>query len=483
MGRILKTVLTGLAAAVIFTSCAPFTPNERVSPEGPLPERYEGLYEAVPDPAVPWWETFQDPELDALVNQALVENHSIKQAWARLRQIQAIAVQTRSSVYPSLNLTSSVSHTRQEKTVQAGTGGPGSPAGGETSDTSEYYSLGVASSYEIDLWGRIRSADEAARLDVSASREDLNTVATTIASQVAQQWINIVSQRMQKQLLKQQLEVNQTYLELVELRFNKAMVSALDVFQQRQIVAQVKAQIPLVEAREQLFLHQLNALLGSPPKASIHLTRRAMPVLNPVPATGLPADLLANRPDVRATGLRLKAADWNVAAAKANRLPSISLSASASYGASELDLVFDNWMINLAGNLMAPLLDGGRRAAEVDRNEAVVDERLSAYRATVLSAIKDVEDALVNEAKQREHIQALDVQLEAARNALTEARERYRKGIIQYLPVLTQLSSVQNLERDMIQKQTDLVIYRIALYLAIGGNWTEALHPTIPLKS
>ncbi len=122
--------------------------------------------------------------------------------------------------------------------------------------------------------------------------------------------------------------------------------------------------------------------------------------------------------------MRLQGADWDVAAARANRLPAIRLSAGASYGAGELDLLFDNWMMVLAGNLTAPLFDGNQRAAEVDRTRAVVDEKLSAYRRTVLTAIKEVEDALISEEKQRQHIDALDRQIIAARNALNEARER-----------------------------------------------------------
>jgi outer membrane protein TolC len=192
-----------------------------------------------------------------------------------------------------------------------------------------------------------------------------------------------------------------------------------------------------------------------------------------LPALGLPVDLLANRPDVRAAGRRLKAAQYQVAAARANRLPTLRFSAGARYGTSELDLLFDTWLINLAADLTAPILDGGRRAAEVDRTRAQEDERLWGYRQSVITAVKEVEDALARESRQREHIDGLESVMAAARQGLEEAIQRYRRGLSDYLPVLTQLIAVQDLERNLIQQREALVRYRIALHRALGGGWVD----------
>jgi outer membrane protein TolC len=197
----------------------------------------------------------------------------------------------------------------------------------------------------------------------------------------------------------------------------------------------------------------------------------------PVPDVGLPADLLGNRPDVRAAGIRLRSSQWQVSAARANRLPALRLTAGGGYGAENLDRLFDNWILTLAGNLTAPIFDGGRRAAEVDRTRAKADENLSAYRLAVLTAVKEVEDALVAESKQRQHLEALKLQREAAGRALEEAGQRYRKGIQDYLPVLTQLLAVQGLDRDLIRQETQLLVERVALYRALGGTWTDSLDP------
>jgi NodT family efflux transporter outer membrane factor (OMF) lipoprotein len=299
----------------------------------------------------------------------------------------------------------------------------------------------------------------------------------TLAAEVVQRWVNIISQRMQKRLLEHQLQTNLTFLELVELRFHMAMVSVLDVYQQKQIVEDIKAEIPLVEAREQLLRHELALLMGKPPQTILDINREKLPKPVEIPAIGLPADLLSARPDLRAAGMRLWAADWQVAAARADRLPAIRLTAQAHYGEADVDVLFDNWLISLTGNLTAPILDGKRRAAEVDRRLAIVDEKVAVYRQTVLTAIKEVEDALVSEAKQREHIKWLEKVTDTARKALTEAGNRYRKGLNDYLPVLTQLLTVQDLERELIRQQANLLEARISLYRALGGTWTESLSP------
>ena len=427
-----------------------------------MPETYSsGIAQG--ERADQWWKTFNDPELDLLIAQALSENFSLKEAWARLRQAQALAVKSGADLYPDLSLNADISQGRKRTKGDGGT----------SAGSAENYALGLASTYELDLWGRIRSEREAARLSASASREDLRTAAMTLAASVAERWVGIVSRRMQKQLLEKQLQTDRIYLELVELRFRKGMVSALDVYQQKQVVEEIRSRIPLIEEQEQLLVHELALLLGKTARYPVQISRMALPVPEKVPATGLPADLLAMRPDIRAAGLRLQAADWDTAAAKADRLPAIRLSATARYAADQLDMIFDNWLLSLAGNLSAPIFDGQRRAAEVERTLAAADEKLWAYRRTVYTAVKEVEDALVSEEKRRLHIRALELQMNAAKRALDQADERYRRGLSDYLPVLTQILSVQTLERNLIERRTDLLTDRIRLYRALGGMWMK----------
>ena len=470
------TVITGInrnmvwiwlkLALIMFLSgaCSPFIPQARTVSVEDMPEAFS-LYPATPSNPDPWWLSFGSPELNRFLDEAFDGNFSLRQAWARLEQARALAVQAGADLYPDLSATGGTTHARQR-----------SDNGTADTFTTRNYSLGLSSRYEIDLWGRIRAERTAGTLTADATLEDWNATVIALAAEVATSWAQIISRQMQLRLLDDQLKTNRIYLELVELRYRKGMVSALDVFQQKQVVENVRAQIPLVEASKQLLLNQLAVLLGKAPGSRLDMGEAALPIPEDIPAVGLPADLLASRPDVRAAGLRLAAADWQLTAARADRLPAISLTGTVGYGPADIDRVLDNWILSLASNLAAPILDGGRRAAEVDRSEAVIDENLAAYRETVLIAIREVEDALVSETGQRQHIAALGLQFEAAQKALVEARERYRKGIDDYLPVLTQLLAVQNLERDLIEQKAELLIDRIDLYEALGGSWPDSLH-------
>jgi len=456
MNRSIKWFL--LPLLMLLSSCAIFTPDEREL-DADLPQEFS-LYSAeAPEAGIRWWESFQSSELDALVDEALTNSPTIQQAWARLAQAEALAAKAGAARYPSLGYE----------------GKAGATYNHVTDNTVEAYSLGLTAAYEVDLWGRVKSQTEAAALDREASREQLNTVAITLSSQVTLRWAGIVAQRLQTEVIHHQLESNKTSLELIELRFRKSLSSALDVYQQRQAVAGTESRIPLVELREELLFNELTVLLGRADFESLDLPVENLPLLGPLPNIGIPADVLANRPDVRQAGLRLQSADWAVSAARADRLPALRLTASGGYANADISDVFDDWLANLAGSLTGPIFDGGQRKAEVQRTRAVVNERLAAYRETVINAIKEVEDALVSEQKQRDYIEALERNLELSRNSHKEAVNRYRKGLIEYLPVLVELVSLQNLERDHIEAQYNLLKYRINLYRALGGSWPAEL--------
>jgi len=455
------TFILGLA------SCGLFNPEPIPSMQESLPNKFsEFTTDAAPGKR--WWETFNDCELNALVEKAFSKNMNLKELWARLKQARARAVQTGADRYPDLTASAGATHSRQR-----------TKNGSALTSTSEDYSLGLSSSYELDLWGRVRAEQEATILSAEASKQDLNAAAITLAAEVTNRWLQIIAQRMQKHLLNEQLRINQTYLELIELRFRHAMVSALDVYQQQQVIDQIRAQIPLVEAHESRLMNELSVLLGKAPRGPLVISRPDLPKLAPMPSTGIPADLLKNRPDIRAAQLRLQAAGWNVSAARANRLPSLTLSAKAIFEKEHLDLLLDNWLLSIAANLTAPIFDGNRRAAEVDLTMALKDENLAAYRKTILTAIREVEDALITEAKQKEHILELKQVIQTARKALDQATLRYRNGLTDYLPVLTQILSVQDLERNFIAQRATLLTNRISLYRSLGGTWTKDLIVTV----
>ena len=290
---------TALLSALL-CSCALFAPEPRQDLNHEVPQTFS-LYSAdVPDTTNRWWNNFHSSELNSLINEALTNNPSIQQAWARLAQAEAFAIKVGASRYPSLGYD----------------GGTSARKNSIDYETEKSYSMGLNASYELDLWGRIKSETEAAALDRDASREQLSTVAISLSSQVALNWIGVLSQRLQTDVIHRQLEANKTSLELIELRFRKSLSSALDVYQQRQTVAGTESRLPLAELREDLLFNGLAALLGYADFQSLDITQSDLPILGQLPALGIPADVLANRPDVRQAGLRLYAADWSVSAAR-----------------------------------------------------------------------------------------------------------------------------------------------------------------------
>ena len=449
-------------------SCTPFAPAARVADQEVSVSESFSIKDTIVDPGQRWWETFENKELNNFVDEALSGNQTLSSYWARLEKSQAQARKSGADLKPSLAGDGGASRTKI-KTDEMGT------------VDNDNYSLGLVAGYEVDLWGRIRATHSSAMLDAEASREDFNAAAITIAAEVTERWIAILSQQLQKDLLEQQLSSNEIYLDLVGLRFRRSLASALDVLQQRQLVERNKAQIPLVEMQEQLFKNQLAVLLGRMPSELPDNAGRKLPVLNTPPAAGLPVQLLQNRPDIAGALKRLEAADQDLAAARADRLPSVRLTGGGHYDSDELNQIFDNWILNLGASLTAPIFDGGRRKAEVDIQLAEVQQQLAEYRQLVLTAVREVEDALIRETKIREHIGALESQLESARSALNEAGTRYLNGLNDYLPVLTQILSVHGLESDLIQRQADLLTARVSLYRAIGGSWADEL--SSPVKT
>lgn len=420
-----------------------------------------------------WWTAFGDDVLVSLADQALADNLQLKSMWARLAQAEAVGVS--SQRWPQIDARLG---TGRRRIAIAGQ----NPATGELDDffiQANSASVSVAASYEVDLWRKIDYQVRAARFDQAATRDALESAAMTLTANVTESWFSVLHQRSLGTLLTGQLATNQRFLELVTLRFEQGLASALDVHQQQQQVANIKAQLALVVARRDTAGNQLAVLLGRMPRSLSLPEPGGLPALPALPSPGVPASLLTQRPDVRAAQRRLVASDYRLGAAIAARLPSIRLSGDASYQLSGLTGSF-NPLWSLAAGLLQPIFDGGRLAAEVDRSEAVVEELLASFGQTLLQAALEVENALVLEAQQREHIAELKVGLVASQSALEQARHRYTEGLIDYLPVLNSLAAAQRTEQNVLNARRQLLSYRIQLYRALGGSWTESLSRTKP---
>ena len=454
MRRILGMLL--LAGAVSLSSCRRPTPAQ-IAPPVEIPLSFTDK----PGVALPdqWWTSFDDPTLDSLVDEALKGNFSLRVAWDRLAQARALADQRGAPLWPSLDATAGAGRSVAKR-------GPGADRTYATD-----LSLGVLASYEVDLWGRVRSTYDAAHLDVSASHQDVRAAAITLSADVARTWYSLLEQRGQLALVQEQIAVNGKYLQAITLRFRRGQVGATDVLQQRQLVESIRGVGVLVERNSKVLENQLAALVGRSPNGQGPPAVATLPTLPAFPATGVPAEWVRRRPDVRAAEIRVRAADRRVSAAIADQFPRISLTANASTSAEALRELFDNWLAGIAANALAPLFDGGRRRAEVRRTEAAVSEQLNRYGQVVVSALQDVEDAITQETQQVNYIRSLHEQLELSRKAKVQTLESYAKGTADFTRYLTAILSYQQLKRSDLQARLDLVLYRIDLCRALAGGW------------
>ncbi len=464
-----RKLLTALAvAALVFSySC----PESKKKPSVDMPQSFSRTGEVSPPDK--WWTSFADPELNRWEEEAMTDNLDVLAAWDRLDQANALYKSASAGLWPSVSASLSLTDKEmigEKESTETSTAGGTAPSASSASEGTTY-SGSLTASYELDLWGRVRSSQKAAKADFQATQEDLHSMAMTVSSQVALTWYELVEQKLQLGVLDDQIEVNRSYLDLQTLRYQQGAAAAADVVSQRQQLEAVRSELPNTQRRIDTLKNQLAVLIGKPPQTEINIERDRLPDLPPFPDTGLPADLLMRRPDVRAAKQRLEAAGHRVDQAFADRLPSISITLSASDTEAEIESLFENWLRNLTINLAAPIFDAERRKAEEERARAAASEKIHSFEKTVLTALQEVEDALAQEKNQKEHIKRLEQQLVSARSSLELSRERYRNGATGYLPVLVNLKSLQALERQRLTAKRILITYRVSLYRALGGSW------------
>ncbi len=464
--------LLAAAGLALLTGCS--AEPAPVDTRAELPDSFSASGDAARPDA--WWQAFDDPDLTALIQRALRDRPNLRETWARLAQAQATAGRTAAERWPSLS--GDAEATRQqtgelrddgENGGRPAAGGAGGPSlTGE--NVSEDYSLGLSASYELDLWGRVDARADAARLDAKATRQQLEAAALSLTGEVADSWYRLLAQRARLDLLKRQLETNRTVERVVEVRVLQGQAGLADLLRQRELIQQTQEQIATAQGEVQLLENELSVLLGRAPRTGDLPDRRSLPEGPALPRTGVPADLIARRPDVQEALLRVNAADKRVAAAIAERFPRIDLTGSLTTAAAAPADLFTSWTSNLAAQLSVPLLDAGQRKAEVDRTQAVVAERLAQFEKTALTALKEVEDALTRIDQQARRVDRLNRQVQLARQAVQRLRSRYVNANVDFLDVLDALTRVQDLERQLIDARRQRLAARVALARALAGG-------------
>ena len=414
-----------------------------------------------------WWEAFGDATLTRLQEEALARNLDVVQAQARLRQVEALARAEKAALFPFLTLGGRAGRDRQQA------------AGGETTVSNQ--SLSVAAGYEVDLWQKLGKQSEAASLTAAASREELKALYIRLTAQVADLYYLSVEQRAQLALSERSIATLTDTLARVERRYDAGLADPLDVYQARQNLLEAQESRPQFAGALAASNHALSVLLGRFPDNTASDLLRALPAAPEAFAAGLPASLLQNRPDISAAFLRLAARDAEMAAAIAERFPSLNL--LATYGTGRIDLgalVTTGPFWNLLAQLSLPVLDGGRRRAAVDRSEAALAEAVAAYRQTVLRAVQEVEDALARNRASEERLALLDARVAATAASLRLSEYNYFEGLSEYLPVLVAQQLHFRTESALLAARRQLLADRVSLARSLGGGWPETIpadHP------
>ncbi|WP_430462795.1 efflux transporter outer membrane subunit [Thalassolituus sp. LLYu03] len=399
-----------------------------------------------------WWTRFSDPSLNALINAGLEQNFSLQASWARLAQSRALWRQAGADQYPDLNLSLSKNRKWQEDV------------------TSGSWSAGLSTEYELDFWGRVSALDDKARLAALSSAASVRTQANTVAAQIALNWYGLIMAQDNLQLLASQQKRLSESLAVTQGRFQRGQVSISDVWQQQQQLEANQAERIAAEASRDGYRQQLALWTGNAAGFDLSadsITTQVLPELN-VSNEAVAVSVLGERPDVQAAWLEVEAANAGLAAAIANRYPRLTLTASYSGSDEDLSQVFDNWVANLAGSLVLPLIDGGNRRAAVAQNRAVLDEALAAYQQTLLEAALEVQQALLDEKEAAASLDSLNRQLELARKTEAFQDNRYRKGVGDFLSLLNARESVLSLEQKVLSARWTQVQARIQLFRAVS---------------
>lgn len=407
-----------------------------------------------------WWESFNDPLLTSLIDQALAKNLDIAQAYSRFEQAETLVRIAGADRQPYLNMFASETRAKQASF---------------SSSPESSWNLSLAAGYEVDIWNKYGHSIAARQYESLAAKEDINTLYLSITARLADLYYFAIEQRAQLQFLDKIVVSYEESLFFIETRYLEGLNGALDVHQARQNLAATKARRPLYEVNLAVAEHAIAVLCGHFPGEVSAGEIAQLPPVTDMFARGLPADLLKRRPDIQAALHRVQSKDEQIGTAVAERFPAVNLLANAGRGRFNLgQLVTDSYW-SLIGEMMAPLFDGGRRKNEVERSKIVLQQELLNLKEVTLIAVQEVEDALVKNRITEQRITLLEDVVSTSRNSFETAMEQYVQGLQGYLPVLIAQRSLFEAETKLLVVRREFVSDRISLLRALGGSWMSAL--------
>jgi len=412
-----------------------------------------------------WWTVFNDPILSDLVERARTGNLDLRQAEARLREARARRGMAKAAMFPTVGANASASRTTASK--EAGNG-----------QTTDFYATSLDASWEIDIFGGKRRSIESATATWQAAQESLRHVLVSLLAEVALNYVEVRSYQELLSITESNVLTRAETYDMTHWRREAGLTTQLDVDQAKQSLEQVRAQVPTLRTSLEQAKYRLAVLLGQPPGALQDLLAEQQPVPSALAevVVGVPADLLRRRPDIRNAERQLAAQTAQIGVAKAQRYPSFSLVGTLGLESLEYANLYSASARAAQGLARAAwtIFDGGGIRQNITLQTAKQEEALSYYESTVLTALKDVESALVAYANEQTRRDSLAEAVKAGRSAFELARFQYNSGLVGFQTVLDTQQSLLSTQDQLAVSQAKIASNLISLYKALGGGWTPS---------
>lgn len=410
-----------------------------------------------------WWTTLNDLILSSLIERAVAGNLDLKEARARVREARARRGITEADRFPTIDATASARSSRSSEETGGGS-------------ERELYAVGFDAAWELDLFGGRRRTIEAAEAELQADEEDLRDVLVSLLAEVALNYVEVRSFQTRLSAAEANLGAQEETYRITQWRFQAGLTTQLDVEQAKYSLEQTRAQIPVLQTGLVQAENRLAVLLGQPPGSlkDALAEPKAIPVTPLQVAVGVPADVLRQRPDVRRAERQLAAQTAQVGVATADLYPKFSLLGSIGFEALSTDNLF-SWgsrTHSIGPTVAWPLFDAGAIRSNIEVQSALQEQALIRYEAAVLSALEEVENAMVAYAEEQRRRHALEEATQAALRALELAQSQYSAGLIEFSNVLIAQRALLSLQDQLAVGEGEVTSNLIALYKALGGGWT-----------
>jgi multidrug efflux system outer membrane protein len=460
-------IASGIVAAALLAGCAIGPDYKRPSVAEPQTFRGQATAEASSLADEPWWEVFRDPVLKGLIQEALSRNYDVRIAAARVQEAQAILRVARSDLYPSLDYSGGVSRSNITPGVL---GGPG----GQAPTTSNFYSGTLSASWELDIWGRIRRSNEAARATLFATEDARRGVWLTLVSDLAQAYFELLELDVRLQIARNSTDAYQRTYDLFLDRFTLGVASKLETSRALGALGDAQATIPQLESDIVAKENQISILLGTTPTPVARgKPMYEQPVVPTVPA-GLPSALLERRPDLRQAEQQLVSANARIGVAKAEFFPKLDLTSLIGTASPEVSALTGGtatiWAV--AGMFSGPLFNAGRTLGNYRASIAQWEQARLFYEQAVLTALREVSNALTALGKLNEAETGQTTAVKALGEAVEHATDRYRQGLANYFEVLEAQQQLYPAQNTLAQIRLNRLVAYVQLYRALGGGWS-----------